>query len=213
MFIITIYQMTAWKQCDNVKRCILSDEPTKNYHLNLQRSSAFRSFIVSFIPLFSCPLRKFTVLVTEDCPCLTVKAFWGCDSWQFLSINFEWPFLNESNGQWGNIIAHSLSKSGVRCPAKNIHTNSLHLKEYWNTPSMKVSCGSPSVPGICWAELRSYQGFPYASLMNLCPLCQPLTPWNQPIASSWYTFSPNKNMHCKKLLPLPDEITLFLHSN
>jgi len=38
-----------------VKGFTRSDEPTENYHLNLQLPSALRSFIVNFSSLFSCP--------------------------------------------------------------------------------------------------------------------------------------------------------------
>ncbi len=33
---ITMRQMTMWKQCDSVKGVSSSDEPTQNYHLNVQ---------------------------------------------------------------------------------------------------------------------------------------------------------------------------------
>ncbi len=44
-----------------------SDEPTENYHLNLQLSLVLWSFIVTFSSLFSCPARNFTVLVHSHC--------------------------------------------------------------------------------------------------------------------------------------------------
>ncbi len=43
-------QMTMWQHCDNVQGVTHSDEPTENNHLNLQLSSALRSFIVIFSP-------------------------------------------------------------------------------------------------------------------------------------------------------------------
>ncbi len=41
----------VFSQCDNVKGVARSDEPTENYHLNLQLPSTLPSFIVSFSSL------------------------------------------------------------------------------------------------------------------------------------------------------------------
>ncbi len=40
-----------------------SNEPTENYHLNLQLALALQSFMKSFNSLFSCSARNLTVLV------------------------------------------------------------------------------------------------------------------------------------------------------
>lgn len=38
-----MYQMTMRKQCDSVKGVTYNDEPTENYHINLQLPSAFHT--------------------------------------------------------------------------------------------------------------------------------------------------------------------------
>ena len=54
VFILTKYQMTTWKQCDNVDEVAFSDEPAENYPLIL----LYCKFNASLILLLSVENRN-----------------------------------------------------------------------------------------------------------------------------------------------------------
>ncbi len=59
--------LVFWKQYDNVKGATCSDEPSENYHPNLQFPSALWSFTTNLSSFFSCMAWNFTVLVHSHC--------------------------------------------------------------------------------------------------------------------------------------------------
>ena len=59
---ISTYSPWFCNNDDRVKAAAHNDEPTENYHLNLQLPSALWSLILSSSSLFSCPVCNLTVL-------------------------------------------------------------------------------------------------------------------------------------------------------